>query len=250
MLKILGYFLSELGRYVSFIATTLGALFSRKFYFVNLIDQMNTIGSRSLPILAPVAAFVGMNLCVEGYIIFKKFGAQDLVGMFVAVANIRELSPLIAGLIVGSKAGTQMAARIGTMRVTKQIDAMEVIGVDPFPYMMLPRLIGAILVMPLVIVITYFISTLAAYMVAVFQLGLNGNAFLNLVFDHITLVDIVKGMIKGSVFGGIITTVSCYSGYRARGGARGVGVATNLSVVRMATTMVLINICLTQMLFP
>jgi phospholipid/cholesterol/gamma-HCH transport system permease protein len=244
-----GFLVVELGRYAYFVAEILKNLFYKKFYFKNMIDEMNNIGSRSLPVLFPVAAFIGMNLCVEGYIIFKKFGAQDLVGMFVAVANIRELSPMIVGLIVGAKAGTQMAARIGTMRIQRQIDALEVLGVNPYAYLILPRVMGAILVMPLMVVVAYFVSTLSAYMVAVFQLGLNGSAFAELVFSNITVADMVKGMFKGTVFGAIVTTISCYSGYVASGGARGVGAATNLAVVRMSTAIVFINIILTEVLF-
>ncbi len=246
---ILGFLFSELGRFAYFVWETTRNLFYKKFYFLNLIDEMNTIGSRSLPVLVPVSAFVGMSLCVEGYIIFKKFGAQDMVGMFVAVANVREMSPLIAGLITGAKAGTQMAARIATMRISNQVDAMEVIGVNPYSYMIVPRVLGAVLVLPLLVVVAYFFSTLAAYLVAVFQLGLNGNAFMDLVFANITLPDLYKGMLKGAVFGGIIATTSCYSGYTASGGARGVGVATNLAVVRMSTAMVFLNIFLTELMF-
>lgn len=246
---LFGFMFLELGRYTFFVAETFRYLLYTKFYFRNLIDEMNTIGSRSLTILVPVSAFVGMNLCVDGYIIFKKFGVQDMVGMFVAVANIRELSPLIAGLIAGSKSGTQMAARIATMRISKQIDAMEVIGVNPYSYMIIPRVLGAMLVMPLLVVVAYFMSTLAAYLVAVYQLNLNGSAFLDLVYSNITLLDMLKGMLKGSVFGGIIASVSCYSGFTASGGARGVGVATNLAVVRMATGIVFINIFLTELMF-
>ena len=246
---LFGYFFSEIGRYAYFVSETLRYLFYKKFYFLNLIDEMNTIGSRSLLVLAPVSVFVGMNLCVEGFIFFKKFGAQDLVGMFVAVANIRELSPLIAGLITGAKAGTQMAARIATMRTSHQVEAMEVMGVNPYAYMIVPRVLGAVLVMPFLVVVAYFVSTLSAYLVAVFQLGLNGDAFMDLVFANITKQDMYKGMIKGSVFGGIIATVSCYSGYTATGGARGVGAATNLAVVRMATATVFFNIFLTEWMF-
>jgi phospholipid/cholesterol/gamma-HCH transport system permease protein len=246
---ILEFFFSELGRFTWFVWETIRYIFYKKFYFLNLIDEMNTIGSRSLTVLVPVSAFVGMNLCVEGFIIFKKFGAQDMVGMFVAVANIREMSPLIAGLIAGAKAGTQMAARIATMRTSNQLDAMEVIGVNPYAYMIVPRFLGAVLVIPLLVVVAYFFSTLAAYLVAVFQLGLNGTAFVDLVFANITLTDIYKGMVKGAVFGGIIASVSCYSGYTASGGAKGVGVATNLAVVRMATATVFLNIFLTELMF-
>ena len=244
-----GFLFVELGRYAIFLFETLRHLFYEKFYFRNMVDEMNNVGSRSLPVLFPVAAFIGMNLCVEGYIVFKKFGAQDMVGMFVAVANIRELSPMIAGLIAGAKAGTQMAARIGTMRIQKQIDALEVLGVNPYAYLVLPRVLGAILIMPLMVVVAYFVSTLAAYLVAVFQLGLNGSAFMNLIFSNITVADMAKGMFKGAVFGAIVTTISCYSGYVASGGARGVGAATNLAVVRMSTAIVLINIVLTEILF-
>jgi phospholipid/cholesterol/gamma-HCH transport system permease protein len=246
---LLGFLFTELGRYTYFVWETFRYTFYKKFYFINLIDEMNTIGSRSLPILAPVSAFVGMNLCVEGYIIFKKFGAQDMVGMFVAVANIRELSPLIAGLIAGAKAGTQMAARIATMRISNQLDALEVIGVNPYSYMIVPRVLGAILVMPLLVVVAYFASTLSAYLVAVYQLGLNGSSFIDLVFANITLQDMYKGMFKGAIFGGIVASISCYSGYTASGGARGVGVATNLAVVRMATATVFFNIFLTELMF-
>jgi phospholipid/cholesterol/gamma-HCH transport system permease protein len=246
---LLGFLFTELGRYTYFVWETGRYSFYKKFYFLNLIDEMNTIGSRSLSVLVPVSAFVGMNLCVEGFIIFKKFGAQDMVGMFVAVANIREMSPLIAGLIVGAKAGTQMAARIATMRISNQLDAMEAMGVNPYSYMIVPRVLGAILVMPLLVIVAYFMSTLAAYVVAVVQLGLNGSVFIDLVFQNITIQDIYKGMVKGSVFGGIVATVSCYSGFTAKGGARGVGVATNLAVVRMATGTVFLNIFLTELMF-
>ena len=213
------------------------------------LEEAYRIGVRSLPILLVIAGFVGTNLSLQGYYAFKPLGGQRLVGMFVALAGIRELAPIIAASMVAAKAGTEMASQIAVMRIQEQIDALEVMAINPHWYLITPRLMGILLVMPALTVIATATMVGAAWGVAVYQLGLNGTEFLDFAAQATRPLDFLFGGVKALFFGAIICMVSCYFGYHSPRGPEGVGSATNQAVVTAAVFCVVLNYFLSEIIY-
>lgn len=207
------------------------------------------IGVESLPILLVIAGFIGSNLSLQGHAAFAPLGAQRMLGMFVSLAGVRELAPIIAGSMVAAKAGTQMASQLGVMRIQEQLDALEVMAVDPLAHLVAPRLVGIMLVLPALVIISTFTMIAAAYAAAVHQLGLNGAAFLSFAADGVQSMDFVYGEVKGAVFGVVICTVSCWFGVTCGNGPEGVGRATNQAVVTSAVACVVLNYFMSEVMY-
>jgi len=207
------------------------------------------IGVQSLPVLLTISVFVGTNLALQGYNAFVPLGGQRLVGMFVAMAGVRELAPLIAAAMIAAKAGTEMASQIAVMRTREQIDALEVMAVNPYWYLVTPRLYAILAVMPALSLIAVFVTVCASYCVAVYQLGLNGPTFLEYARTSTHLRDILTGELKALVFAVIICFVSCYCGFRSEKGPEGVGKATNQAVVLSCILCVSFNYLVSQVLY-
>ena len=219
------------------------------WYGREIILAMYAIGIRSLPVVIAVAAFIGMTTCIQGAMAFNDLGSQSLVGFFCSLSLLRELGPIVAASMVGAKAGSQMAAQLGTMRVKQQIDALEVMAVDPLRFHVAPRLIAAILMVPLMVVVADAAAMSAAYLVAVHQLHLDGGQFIAQAFLFTGPADVYKGMLKGALFGATISIVCSYHGFAASGGPEGVGRATNRAVVRAAVICVFFNLALSEILY-
>lgn len=207
------------------------------------------IGVQSLPVLLTISAFVGTNLALQGYNAFVPLGGQKLVGMFVAMAGVRELSPLIAAAMIAAKAGTEMASQIAVMRTREQIDALEVMSVNPFWWLITPRLFGILLVMPALSLIAVFTMLSTSYLTAVYQLGLNSSTFLEFARMNIEMRDLAAGEVKALVFAIIICFVSCYCGFYSEKGPEGVGKATNQAVVVSCVVCVTFNYLVSQVLY-
>lgn len=215
-------------------------LFKRfPFRIKAIINQMEIVGVNSLPVLLTTAIFTGMVLALQSYNGFKRFGAESMVGAVVALSMTRELGPVLSGLIVAGRAGSAMAAELGTMRVTEQIDAMYALAVNPIEYLIVPRFIASMIMMPLLVAITDLVGFLGGYFVSVVILKANPYTFVNKALEYLLLSDIFSGLIKAVVFGMIISIVGCYQGFYTEGGAQGVGRATTRAVV-MASLMILI----------
>lgn len=213
------------------------------------LEEAYRIGVRSLPILLVISAFVGTNLSLQGYNAFKPMGGQRLVGMFVALAGVREMAPIMVAAMVAAKAGTEMASQIAVMRIREQIDALEVMAVNPHWYLVTPRFFGILLVLPALTIVSIFTLVLAAWAVAVFQLGINGQEFLAYASSTTSLIDFWYTTIKAFVFGVIICLVSCFFGFTSKPGPSGVGVATNAAVVVSAVTCAALNYVLSDILY-
>ncbi len=213
------------------------------------LEEAYRIGVRSLPILLTISVFVGTNLAVQGYNAFVPLGGQRLVGMFVALAGVRELAPIMVAAMVAAKAGTEMASQIAVMRIRQQIDALEVMAVDPHWYLVTPRLFGIILVLPALTVLSVFTLVLASWVVAVVQLGLNGHEFLAYARSTSHVTDLLFCTIKGFSFGVTICLVSCFYGFRSAPGPAGVGQATNAAVVTSAVACAVANYFLSRWLY-
>ncbi|MCB9759207.1 MAG: ABC transporter permease [Alphaproteobacteria bacterium] len=241
--------LEAIGRFGLFCLAFLRAALRRPPPVGQTFQHAYGIGVRSLPILVVIASFVGTNLALQGYNAFRPLGGQKLVGMFVALAGVRELAPIIAAAMIAAKAGTEMASQIAVMRIREQIDALEVMAVNPYWYLITPRLLGIVVVMPALTAIATFVMVAASYLVAVYQLGLNGTQFMEFAVAAADPFDLLWGGIKAMIFAVIICMVSCYNGFNSEGGPEGVGAATNRAVVLSAVACVILNYFLSELVY-
>lgn len=214
-----------------------------------IIENMYKIGVETVPVLVAVCIFVGTNLALVGYQIFSNFGAQGFLGAYVGLSCVRELAPILTGAMLAAKPGTDIAATIATMRVKEQIDALEVMSVDPFRFLIVPRLIAFVFCAPLLVLFGAFFAVAAGYLVAVYQLHLNAGIFINQIRDHVLLSDIFVGMLKGALFAVVGCILSTYFGFYSQPGPKGVSRAINLSVVTVASFIVIFNFFLTAAIY-
>ncbi|MDD5556478.1 MAG: ABC transporter permease [bacterium] len=214
-----------------------------------VIEEAYRIGVQSLLLVCAIAVFIGANIALQGYHAFREFGGQDLVGIFVALACVREMGPIVAGSMVAAKAGTAMAAAVATMRVKGQIDALEVMAVDPYRHLVLPRLAAAVLALPLLVLFAVACSVAAGYAVAVHQLGVSPATFLDNVAAYTGTRDVLFGMAKGAVFGVFITLLACYQGFASASGPEGVGRATNRAVVSICVVCIIVNYLMSELMY-
>lgn len=214
-----------------------------------VLEEAHKIGVRSLPILLVVSAFVGTNLAVQGYNAFAPLGGERLLGMFVALAGVRELAPVMVASMIAAKAGTEMASQIAVMRIGEQIDALEVMALSPHAFLVTPRLVGILVVIPALTMISIFTLLGFSYAVSVHQLGLDGHVFVELAAETTRPMDLLSCALKSLVFGAIISLVSCFYGFTTRPGPAGVGQATNAAVVVSAVSCAMLNYVLSEVLF-
>ncbi|HJN78292.1 MAG TPA: ABC transporter permease [Myxococcota bacterium] len=241
--------IAGVGRFAFFALETTRAMPGTHRPWSRAIAEAYNIGIKSLPILLVIAAFVGTNLSLQGYLAFEPLGGQRLVGMFVALAGMRELAPIIAASMVAAKAGTEMASAIAVMRIREQIDALEVLAVEPRGHLVTPRFLGILLVMPALTAISIATMVGAGYLVATLQLGLNGATFMEHAIAASEPGDIFWSLFKALLFGVVICLVSCYQGFNSGPGPEGVGSATNRAVVVSAVTCVALNYLLSEIYY-
>ncbi|RMF77274.1 MAG: ABC transporter permease [Nitrospirae bacterium] len=215
----------------------------------NLLRQMEVVGVNSTFVVLLTGLFTGMVLALQSYNGFARFGAESLVGTVVALSVLRELGPVLSGLMVTARAGSLMAAELGTMRVTEQIDALYTLAVNPIHYLLVPRVLATVLTVPMLVVLSDFVGILGGYLVAVKLLGINSTLYINKTIQYVAASDMVNGLIKSAVFGLVLSVVSCSFGFRARGGAAGVGRATTQAVVYSSVLILVFDYILTSLLF-
>ncbi|HEV7995606.1 MAG TPA: ABC transporter permease [Stellaceae bacterium] len=242
-------FLGATGRVAIFAGTTLTTAVSPPFYPRVLLRQMVEIGYFSLPVVGLTAIFTGMVLALQSYTGFSRFAAEGAVATVVVLSVTRELGPVIAGLMVAGRVGAAMAAEIGTMRVTDQIDALTTLSTNPLRYLVLPRLIAGLVTLPLLVVVADVIGVFGGYLVAVYRFGFNPAAYLARTQQYLELGDVVSGLVKAAVFGFLVALMGCYHGYYSRGGAQGVGQATTAAVVSASILILFFDYAITQALF-
>jgi phospholipid/cholesterol/gamma-HCH transport system permease protein len=241
--------LANLGDFGLFVAQFLRSSLTHPLPVSRTLEEAYRIGVQSLPILLIVSVFVGTNLAVQGHNAFEQLGGQAMVGTFVALAGVREMAPIMVASMIAAKAGTEMASQIAVMRIQEQIDALEVMAIDPHWFLVTPRLLGILLVLPGLTMISIATLLVSAWAVAVWQLGLNGADFLAQCADITRGIDLVFGAIKAFVFAIIICLVSCYYGFTSPRGPAGVGKATNSAVVVSAVVCALLNYVLSELLY-
>jgi phospholipid/cholesterol/gamma-HCH transport system permease protein len=223
-------------------------LVRRPFRLSLFFRQMEFVGVRSLFVVALTSLFTGMVLALQTYYAFRLFSAESLVGATVALSMTRELGPVITALMVTGRAGSAIAAEIGTMRVTEQVDALTVMAINPVQYLAVPRIIAGLVMLPLLTVLSDFVGMVGGYLVGVKLLGINAAIFMNKVYELVALEDIYNGLIKAAVFGVILTLVGCYKGFTTTGGAEGVGRATTQSVVLSSVLILASDYVLTALM--
>lgn len=214
-----------------------------------LLRQFVDIGYYSLPVVGMTAIFTGMVLALQSYTGFTRFNAESAIAGVVALSVTRELAPVLAGLMVAGRIGASIAAEIGTMRVTEQIDALTTLSVNPYKYLIAPRLIAGTLMLPLLVLIADIIGIYGGYLVSIYTLGFSHGSYLHQTWDILEPMDVISGLVKAGAFGLIVTLMGCYHGFNSGRGAQGVGAATTYAVVSASILILLFNFVLTRAFF-
>lgn len=242
-------FISRLGELSMFIARSIYNCFMPPFYLRIFWKQVIDIGFYSLPVVGLTTIFAGMVIALQSYSGFARFGAESAVASVVLISVTRELAPVLSALMVAGRIGAAMAAEIGTMRVTEQIDALTTLSTNPFKYLIAPRIAAGVLVLPVLVLIGDVIGIFGGYVVGVYKLGFNPANYIKSTLDNLQSIDITTGVVKAAVFGFIISMMGCYNGFKSKGGAQGVGEATTNAVVSASILILIFNYIITEMFF-
>jgi phospholipid/cholesterol/gamma-HCH transport system permease protein len=242
-------FCAEVGRVALFLKDSLLQGLSPRYYIGQIALQFFRVGYTSLPVVALTAFFTGGALALQIYTGSSPTAAATLVPTITATGITRELGPVLAGLMVAGRVGASIAAELGTMRVTEQTDALVTLSTNPFKYLVGPRLISAVISLPLLVAVGDAIGIMGGYVVGTRSLGFNGYTYIKATADQLKFDDFSSGLIKAAVFGFIIALMGCYHGFNSKGGAQGVGRATTNAVVSSAILILAANFALTSLLF-
>ena len=247
----------SLQEFFTLAGKAIGFIFVKPFYTADLFQQMDVIGVGSLGIVLLTGFFTGMVLALQLSVQLQQLGQTALVGKLITASMVRELGPVLAGLMVAGRVGSGIAAQLGSMRVTEQIDALNTLGTDPIKKLVTPRVLASLIMLPVLTIINDFVGILGGMIIGKFFLGLPVSLYWRTVFEQMltggfTLRyipnDFVQGLIKPFVFGGIISLVACYHGLKTTGGTEGVGLATTRTVVTASILILVVDYFLTQLL--
>ncbi|MBI5559895.1 MAG: ABC transporter permease [Deltaproteobacteria bacterium] len=250
----------RLGRMAVTAVTVTGNMFlilAQAVYFIfippyklrNIVKQMEFVGVKSLFVVILTGSFTGMVLAMQSFNALKRFGAESLVGPTVALSMARELGPVLTALMVTGRAGSAMATELGTMRVTEQIDALYTMAINPVKYLITPRIVAGLSMLPILTVITDFVGVIGGYFVGVTLLNINPGVYIGRTVDFVNVDDIMYGVTKSFFFGLIITLVASYQGFYTTGGAEGVGRAATNAVVVGCVLILVSDYILTSIMF-
>lgn len=239
---------TETGRIVLFFNESVRLVVAKPSRFPEVIRHMEFIGNQSVGIIVLTGVFTGLALSFQLYLGFKLFNAVNMVGPTVALGITRELGPVLTGLIVAARAGGAMAARLGTMRVNEQIDALDVMGVNTKQYLISPRIVAAAICMPLLVAIFDFVAMMGSYFLCVKLVAIDEAVFWQKIADFIEVKHINEGLVKGVVFGIYFATMCSYRGFTTTGGAKGVGDATNQGVVQSMVGIIILDYFLSNLI--
>jgi len=243
------YSVEEMGRIVLLFISVLGWMFRPPLRLRLIFKQMEFVGVRSIFVVVLTGMFTGMVMALQGYHGFRMFSAEGMVGATVALGMTRELGPVLTSLMVTARAGSAMAAEIGTMKVTEQVDALYVMAANPIQYLIVPRVIAGVIMVPFLTIISDFVGIVGGYFVGVGLLNINSGIFMKNITKMVELSDIFNGLVKAACFGLILSLVGCYKGFRTTGGAEGVGRATTEAVVLASITILISDYFLTALMF-
>lgn len=228
-----------------FSSPTFGAREKRDLLF----KQCYQCGVLSLPVVLLTGAFTGMVLAVQSYVQFHELTMDTAIGILVSLSMTRELGPVLTGVMVAGRVGAAMAAELGTMRVTEQIDALRAMATDPISYLIVPRFLACLLMVPILTAFAMFIGIVGGYLVGVKMLHVNQTFYIKNMLDFTTVSDMMSGLVKATIFGVFVSVISCYKGYTASNGAEGVGIATTEAVVFSCITILVSDFFLSIVLF-
>jgi len=245
---LIGFF-RHTGRLAIFTGLAVSHCVRPPFYPRLILRQMVEIGYFSLPVVGLTAIFSGMVLALQSYTGFARFSAEGAVANVVVLSLTRELGPVLAGLMVAGRIGASMAAEIGTMRVTEQIDALHTLSTNPLKYLVAPRLIAGLTMVPLLVFIADVIGVFGGYLIGAYKLGFNPTNYLKSTWNFVQFLDVFSGLVKACVFGFLISLMGCYHGYHSKGGAQGVGAATTNAVVSASILILTVNYIITELFF-
>lgn len=242
-------FLTAAGRLTMFALSGVMHCFRPPIYPRLIGRQMIDIGYYSLPVVGMTTLFAGMVLALQSYTGFARFSAEGAIPSVVVLSITRELSPVLAGLMIAGRIGAAMAAELGTMRVTEQVDALETLSTNPMKYLIAPRLLAGVTMLPLLVLVGDVMGVFGGFVVAVYKLGFNEQTFIINAWNFVQVQDVVLGVVKAAVFGFIVALMGCYHGYHSRGGAQGVGAATTNAVVSASILILIANYLITELFF-
>ncbi len=239
----------SIGKFFIFSLAAITSIIRPPLYFRLIIKQLLFIGFYSLPVVAMTTFSSGAVLALQSYTGFSRFSAESSIATVVVLSLTRELGPVLAGLMVAGRVGASIAAEIGTMRVTEQVDALYTLSTDSIKYLVFPRVIAAVITMPCLVLIGDIIGVMGGYLVGVYKLDFNSSTYLTSTFQYLELIDVISGLVKAGVFGFIISIISCYSGYYSGTGAQGVGRSTTSAVVNSTILIIISNYLITELFF-
>ena len=242
-------FFLTIGEIMNFLINCIKYAFTEKFYLNIFLTQFVKIGFNSLPVVGLTSIFTGMVLALQSYTGFSRFSAESAIPNVVVLSITRELAPVLAGLMVAGRSGAAIAAEIGTMKVTEQIDALKTLSTNPFNYLIIPRILAGIISLPLLVFVGDIIGVMGGYLICVNLLNFNPTVYLQNTYNFVQFIDVFSGLVKASVFGFLITFMGCYHGFNAKGGAQGVGQSTTYSVVSSSILILLMNYIITSFFF-
>ena len=242
-------FVQQIGEFVIITIQVLVLCFKPPFRVSLIVQQMEFVGVGSLFIIILTGAFAGAVFTLQSLYAFSMFNMESMVGATVALALTRELSPVLASLMITGRAGSAMATELGTMRVTEQIDALATMAVNPVHYLFVPRFVASLVMFPMMSMVFSLVGVTGSYIVGVEMWGVDPGNFIAKIQWYVGAHDLISGLIKSAVFGTFVSMVSCYMGYNAAGGARGVGTATTRAVVIGSVSIMIIDYFLTVLMY-
>ena len=241
--------IAQVGRLALFAGTVVAHLVRPPFYTREFLHALITIGWFSLPVVALTAVFTGAALALQIYAGGARFNAEAVVPSIVAIGMVRELGPVLGGLMVAGRVAAAIAAELGTMKVTEQIDALTTLSTHPMKYLAVPRVLAATLTVPVLVAVGDAIGIMGGYLVGTSRLGFNAAVYLQNTVDFLEVWDVGSGLVKGAVFGFLVALMGCYHGMNSGRGAQGVGRATTNAVVSASVLILASNYILTELFF-
>ena len=245
---ILNFFLST-GKISLFASHTFSHFIRPPFYFQEIMRNILNVGYLSLPVVGLTAIFTGAALALQIYSGGSRFNATEVVPQIVAIGMVRELGPVLVGLMIAARVTSSIAAELATMKVTEQIDALITLSTNPIKYLVMPRVLAGILTGPILVLVADSLGIFGGFLVSTQSLGFNANSYIQSTVNFLTLADIFSSLLKGTAFGFLATLMGCYFGLNSGHGAQGVGTATKSSVQAAAVLILTINFLLTAILF-
>lgn len=240
---------AEVGRVVIMFARVISLAVRPPYRFGELFNQLDFLGVQSIALIVFTGAFTGMVSALQTYNGVSKFGAQSMIGASVALGLTRELGPVLSSLMIIGRAVSSMTAEIGTMRTTQQIDALRSMAINPIHFLIVPRVLAMVLVLPVLALFFSFAGVVGAYFISLYSLGIDAGTFMTGIKTYLSIEDVTHGLIKSAVFGLVVALIGCNEGYHAPLGARGVARATTSSVVSASVSVLILDYVMTALMF-